>query len=261
MRPRLSNSHGRGLCAGPALAHGALPTLCSRSCACLGIKTVSKRNEASAWEHSGGGRTSGVRRSSVQGQDWVQSCLFPGRVSKFLRNLTLWGGVGGCFNSQRNTSTRTDPESEQVCSGTQAPTPGPPAGGSEGAGTERAASVLLRQFCHPDWPWVESPVAAGQGWPCLLWGGGGQGVPRAIPVTSQLRVASVPRGPGTQPAAGAGSSAMYLLLRFLPEVSHLHPLCLVVMVIKARQSNAFCSASHVAWCLDTVFSPDGFFFI
>lgn len=120
---------GRGLCPGPALVHGALLTLCSRLCACLGIKTVSKRNEGSAWEHSGAGRTSGVRRSSVQGQDWVQSCLFPGRVSKFPRNVTLWGGVGGCFTSQRNTSTRTDPESEQVCSGMQAPAPGPPAGG------------------------------------------------------------------------------------------------------------------------------------
>ena len=34
----------------------------------------------------------------------------------------------------------------------------------------RAASVLLRQACHPDWPWVECPAVAGQGRPCLLWG-------------------------------------------------------------------------------------------
>ena len=127
---------------------------------------------------------------------------------------------------------------------------GAPRREAEGAGTERVASILLRQVCHPVWPWVECPALAGQGRPCLLWGRG-QGVPRAIPITSQLRGASVPRGPGTQPAAGAGSSAMYLLPRFLPEVSHLHPLCLVVMAIKARKSNAFCSVSHVAWCLDT----------
>lgn len=79
--------------------------LCSRVCALqqsmclLGIKTVRKRNEGSAWEHTG-------LRSPVQHQEGLcsgtgsgaASCLFPGRFSKFPRNSTLWGGGGGLFH-------------------------------------------------------------------------------------------------------------------------------------------------------------------
>ena len=156
--------------------------------------------------------------------------------------------MGGYFTSQRNTSTRPEPESERVCSGTPVPALGPQAGG-RGWHRGRPASCCARPVI-PTGPGLSAQRWLGRAG-LASSGGHGQGVPRAIPVTSQLRGASVPRGPGTQPAAGAGSSAMYLLPRFLPEVSHLHPLCLVVMAIKVRKSNAFCSVSHAAWCLDT----------
>ena len=89
--PCLSNSHGQEALPGSSPCTWGPAHALQQSMCLLGIKTVRKHNEGSAWEHSGlrspvwcqEGLCSGTGSGAV-------SRLFPGRFSKFPRNLTLW---------------------------------------------------------------------------------------------------------------------------------------------------------------------------
>lgn len=121
-------THGKGCARGPrvparsqqqpwawgsARVHGALLMLCRRVCAFLGIKqrASAMRDTSENTAVSDQGRRSIELHSPIWHQEGfcsragagAVSCLFPGRFSKFPRNLTLCVCVwGGCFTSQRN---------------------------------------------------------------------------------------------------------------------------------------------------------------
>ena len=147
------------------------------------------------------------------------------------------------------------------------PCPWGPQPGGRGSGTEKGASVLLYQVCHPNWPWVESPALAGQGWPRLLRRG------RCESSWSHLSFGEIcahrPRDPtccwsqqlGRVPAAGASSLAVYL-----PRISCLKSHTCIHFALSSWRSNLakamlFAQYHMLLGVWTLIFSPAGFFFI
>ena len=173
------------------------------------------------------------------------SCLYPGRFSKFPRNLTLCV-CGGAVSLLKEISTKTEPESEQVCSGTQAPAPGVPSQEAEGRALRRGPVSCSIRSVIPTGPGLSPQRWLGRAG-LASSGGGAASHPGHISASGSI-CAHRPRDPTCRWSQQLGRVPAP---HFLPEVSHVHPLCLVVMAIKPRKSNAFCTVSHVAWCLDT----------
>ena len=201
--PGLSNSHGMGPCS------------CSAEvCAFLGIKTASKRDAPENTAVSDQGRGSTELPLPIWHQEGfcsgagacAVSCLYPGRFSNFPRNLTLCV-CGGAVSLLEETSTKTEPESEQVCSGTQAPAPGVPSQEAEGRALRRGPVSCSIRSVIPTGPGLSPQRWLGRAG-LASSGGGAASHPGHISASGR----SVPTGPGTQPAAGASSSAVYLPL-------------------------------------------------
>ena len=168
--------------------------------------------------------------------------------------------MGGYFTSQRNTSIRTEPESEQVCSGTQAPVPGPPGG--------RQRMLALR-----GWPascCARSVIPTGPGLSAQRWLGraglassGGVGRGRHEPSQSRLsfgeHLCPEARGPNLplEPAARPCTCSRVSCLK-----SHtcIH-FALSSWRSKRAKATLFAQYHMLLGVWTLVFSPDGFFFI